>query len=415
MTLVFDEREKLKQEGKPGLHALIVGVSAYPHLPGGTDTTTPDSHNMQQLSSTARTAYMMYRWLVDSKDRLLVPLATIRMLLSPSPGEVATVVVTDPTTGNPLPVDRATRANFEAEANQWRKDSATRKDNCTFFYFAGHGVQSTNKDSVILLENFGDGLGGTLSKTVRTDNLWSGLAPTTALPNMARTQLYFIDACQSLPRSFVTKALMSVPDVFDVDLNAPGDDRHAPVIYATVPGTVAYSLVGAQTLFSQALLNCLNGKAGDRVQEPDGSYMWRVTFGSLIEALRIEFSAVLAKLPATAQTEQKITVGGFTAELASPIVNLSGTPDLDLTIELIPSDSQGVVKLRLVDAANNMVGEPLPSPLTPNPYPVRVKAGFYRVVANIEPPTQPFVGRDDPSDLYPYRPPTGNRKVRVIP
>src|SRR2546422_10325560 len=85
MTLIFDNRANL--QGKPGLHALIAGVSAYPHLPAGTGTPAPDSFGMQQLSSTALSAYKMYRWLEGWQNRLRIPLATCRLLLSPSQDE----------------------------------------------------------------------------------------------------------------------------------------------------------------------------------------------------------------------------------------------------------------------------------------------------------------------------------------
>lgn len=41
MTLIFDKRNEL--QGQPGLHALIAGVSSYPHLLGGTGIPAPES------------------------------------------------------------------------------------------------------------------------------------------------------------------------------------------------------------------------------------------------------------------------------------------------------------------------------------------------------------------------------------
>lgn len=85
MALVFDNRHNL--QGKPGLHALIAGVSRYRHLPGGGGPPAKEDWKLPQLTATALTAYKIYRWLIDRRDRLPKRLATVRLLLSPSDAE----------------------------------------------------------------------------------------------------------------------------------------------------------------------------------------------------------------------------------------------------------------------------------------------------------------------------------------
>src|SRR4051794_1449431 len=86
MTLLFDQRDQL--QGRPGLHALIAGASFYRHLPGGGGAPAEKTYGLKQLSSTALTAYRVYQWILQRKDQLPVPLATVRLLLSPSQAEL---------------------------------------------------------------------------------------------------------------------------------------------------------------------------------------------------------------------------------------------------------------------------------------------------------------------------------------
>ena len=81
MTLLFDQREVLR--GKPGMHALIVGISEYPHL---TQTSAPWL-NLVSNSSGAITGYRISQWLIQHQHQLVAPLATCRLMISPSAEE----------------------------------------------------------------------------------------------------------------------------------------------------------------------------------------------------------------------------------------------------------------------------------------------------------------------------------------
>ena len=50
------------QPGMAGVHALIIGISAYPHLEDGT-APAPDTYGLGQLLSSARTAARVFNWL----------------------------------------------------------------------------------------------------------------------------------------------------------------------------------------------------------------------------------------------------------------------------------------------------------------------------------------------------------------
>jgi hypothetical protein len=123
MSLVFDDSTALT--GKPGLHALIAGVSLYRHLPGGEGPLAAESFGLQQLSSTALSASRVCRWLLDRRAHLSVPLATCRFLASAGEGERAV----EPELAGATP---CTRKSFAAMCREWRTHAASHPDNVTF-------------------------------------------------------------------------------------------------------------------------------------------------------------------------------------------------------------------------------------------------------------------------------------------
>src|SRR6185312_3627841 len=80
MNLVIDNRAALR--GKPGLHALIVGLSRYENLP------EPGKGfgelKLVRLTSAALTGFKIFNWLRQCSDQLQIPISTCRLLLSPS-------------------------------------------------------------------------------------------------------------------------------------------------------------------------------------------------------------------------------------------------------------------------------------------------------------------------------------------
>jgi len=384
--LVFDRRSEL--QGQPGLHALIVGVSAYPHLPGGTGTPAPDSFGMQQLSSSALTAYKMYRWLLERQRNLSVPFATCRLLLSPSPEEAPIKPEL-----NSL-ADSCTLDKFLTAVMDWRSDASSHKDNVTFFYFAGHGVQRSKGDQVLLLEDFGDGIGGTFTKAVNTKNIYNGMVKSITRPNMAQTQLYFVDACTITPSRFKLYEQMETSSVWNIELSGR-DDRRASIFYAAVPGSKAYALKGDQTTFSKALLACLNGAAGES-EEMDGQQRWYVSIHSLARTL----GDYIQESNQTTGAEQEFTLDGMGGDTI--ILSLDSPPLVDFILELDPPEALPFTKIEVWNDKNELIGR-LPAPLNPYPYPGKFPAGIYQIRAIIDPPNPSFVGTSTLRLLTPPR------------
>lgn len=392
MDLIFDRRAEIGDA--PGLHAFIVGVSAYRNLPKGTEPGAPKHMGLRQLSCTAISAYKVYCWLLEHQSSFPVQLATVRMLLSPSPEEIARQPELDSL------VNGATRENFVAAAQEWQTDAAGRPENMTLFYFAGHGAQRTKDDAVLILEDFGEG--GPLEKAVELRNIFQGMAKSDFFPNIAQTQLYFVDACRDFLRPFRRIESPNIADVFMVDLGTE-DYRRAPIFFAAVPGTKAYARIGEQTLFSQALMDCLNNDGGE-YQELEGEEKWCVSVHSLSKALadrNMEINAVFG-------VEQEIVPGGLAQEAI--IYFLPEPPKVKVVLIVDPPEALPVTRVEVLDDAGAPL-PPLPFPLDSNPYLSTLPAGFYTVSAVINPPTLPFV--DFRGRSRPVKPPKFQRTMKV--
>ena len=160
MGLIIDGRAG--HGAKPGVHAFVVGVSDYPFLPAAPAAVQAPHYGIAPLTSAALGAYAFYKWLIDARTELPLPLVTCRLLLAPSTLELAN----DPSVG-PLAAARPGLNNFLTDAAAWRTDASSSADSIAIFYFAGHGVQRNLDDSVLLLEEFGNGVGGPTQIGVR--------------------------------------------------------------------------------------------------------------------------------------------------------------------------------------------------------------------------------------------------------
>ena len=386
MTLVIDNRKKLN--GKPGLHAFIAGVSHYRHLPGGSGVTGKKTYKLNQITVAATSAFRVYEWLKKRSEHLAAPLATVRLLLSPADSEDEI----DET------VDQCTWANFIEEANRWRDDASLSNDDVTFFYFAGHGIIRNKGDSVLLCDDFAQPLRGPLPNVAALGNIFAGLAPPAAKTlQRARKQFYFIDACREFPEQLKDLEKIDIAPVFESELSGV-DDRVAPVFQAAVSGSEAYASAIDQTLFSTALLECLNGLAGEAGPENDeGIVPWRVTTFGLSTVLdeRIEL------LNKRYGTDQKSELVGLPKDI--PIHYLDGPPKVEGILKVIPEDAKALVNVDVLDLKHTTVWQP--DLAHPYPYKGSLTAGSYFVRATIrEPPKPPYIDRT--SDVKPVTPPS---------
>jgi len=389
--------QRANLQGQPGLHALIVGVSAYSNLSKANEPLTPNSLGLRQLSSTTLSAYKIYRWLLDHQNALPVPLASCRLLLSPSALEIAV----EPEI-NDL-ADPATLENFLIQAKNWKKDASSNDDNMTLFYFAGHGAQQSRDDAVLLLEDFGDGIGGPLRNAVDINNIFKGMARSNQFHIIAQKQLYFVDACRDFLSAFRNFEPDDATQVFRIQQSG-ADTRVAPIFYAAAPGTSALAIPGEQTLFSKALIDCLNGDAG-QFEEVEGQERWHVSVHSLCEALQLKIQELNTRFSA----QQEFLPGGWWKDTAICFLNHPPLVEVELKVDPL----EAVPCTRIATLESQGAGLIIPFPLNPHPYRGAWPAGFYTLSAEIVPPAAPYI------NINPFVrqivPPRFSRTMRVIP
>lgn len=397
MTLIIDRRVEL--EGKPGIHALIVGISDYPHLPKDNEPDTPSSFGARNLTSAALTAYEVCKWLTERQDQLSVPLMTCRLMISPSEKE-AEVEQQLSSLATSTSVDK-----FLTAANEWRQDALTDPENVTFFYFAGNGLEVSKTEVVMLFQDFGSGVGPVLRSAVSVNNLFFGMAPLVRQEKIARSQIYFIDTNRVTPEELKHYEVANTTAVFDAE-RLGIDDRRATIFHAASPGGKAYAFKGGQSLFSIALLNCLNGAAAvPGNTDEEGNIQWQVSIHSLADAL----GEILSQMGKRLGVEQGYTVSGIVKDWV--IHYLEGPPLVEVIIEIEPKEAVPFTRIEVLNDAGEQALE-LPVPLSPHPYSVRVPGGFYSFGAKVITDDPRFVDR--PGRMRLVTPPRAIWKVRVV-
>jgi hypothetical protein len=362
-----------KDDG-PGLHVLLVGVSAYTYLNDG-DHQCADTRGLGQIDCAARTAYEIFNWLARPRPELQLrhPLRTCRLLASPSPAELQTA----PQLAHALP---ATFDNLEKAVLAWRKDAATDRAGATLFYFAGHGVQRTRGDSLLLLSEF-LAPGATLKHSVDLSCIYDGMGEPD-FPDMAQTQYYFVDACRTDLPGVQELADRSAPALWDVTLGG-SDERVAPIFHGAGSGQLAYgsTVPGGVSAFGTDLLASLNGGGAERVRCADGTSRWEVTIGTLARSLPL---LVRDANEARARKLRSFGVDKWT-DMDATITVLSDAPTVDCMLQIWPNGAESCASIDLtLGAAPCRLAPPLK-----NPHPFQVKAGGYVLRASVPPDAMP--------------------------
>jgi len=315
MSLVFDRREELG--GRPGTHALVCGVGKYPLAEA-----SPPTRGLGVIAEepiAVPTAERVHSWLVEHADQLAAPLATCRVLLSGNDD------------GNER--QRATLEGFLRAASAWRDDASADRRGMTFCYLVAQGVTRNQSDEVLLLEDFGDRVGGLLRNAIDVASLTRGMAPSRWAPDIARTQLFFVDVVR-LQRSSDWFLGSQATSVFDAPLGETLDDRVAMTFHGSPPVPPVKSALET-TPFSDAVLACLEGRAGEYL--PDGQ--WVVTTTRLARVLQdvlmeqyggyvrpdvrvtgITSTAVVARPDAPPRVPVQVSLAGIDAEYATLVV-----------------------------------------------------------------------------------------------
>lgn len=368
MTLVFDRTAELA--GQPQTHAFLVGVSEYTHLPGMNEPADPATFGLRRLASPALSAWEISRWLVERAD-LFRPLGTIRLLMSPAPEETPKLT---PITGpggvkiEAAGVDPADWTHFVKEALDWQKTASTQRDSVCFFYFSGHGLERAGRP-LITLADFTDPLaGGKLQRSCEViANFVLGMAPTEELPDMARNQFYFVDACRE--QVLNPAGLIAQPGTV-WDALPKNDDRATPVFMASFAGSRALTIRGQPTDFCKGLQEAF-AKGAENVDQQDPKRRWPIDSVSLSTALDNYFERL--------GTGQYAPTTGSTFKRPK-LCWLPGPPPVDFRVIVDPAAAIGVTKLSLTDL-NTRLAKTITASTADHPYQVSMPAGIVELRA----------------------------------
>ncbi len=343
----------------PGTHALVIGVSVYRHvLDAARQSVRGRDFAIEPLDSAARTAHRVASWLLARDyDAPLPPLASLRVLLSPQPGEIDTAAQ-DPRLAN---APAATRANVREALRDFRKACESHRDNHAIVYVIGHGAQITKHGALLLLEDFASD---------DHDNLLDGALDVVdvhqALQNAAaaRQQCWFVDVCRQ--HVDVDRALERLIGGIRLD-KKPGNVEASPLFLAAMSDTQAFALRDGHSLLCDALIWALDDAAAARGPRT-GLGQWHVPFGSLYEVLPQR----VRELALSHGVEQFVEVGG----VANPGVFhvYRDHPQVAVSIVVEPAAAQPLARLDLSDSRRRPVFSSTQWPAT-----TRVRAGLYTI------------------------------------
>lgn len=328
------------------MHALIIGVGAYPHC--GKGASDPLLAQLYPLKEAVRSAVELAQYLVSAPG-LSPRLASVDLLVS---GDA------------PVPegwgeVRRPTRANVEAAFHAWRQRGESHPDNVLVFYFAGHGLQRS--ELLVLPDDIGENPYNPLVSAIDVSLTKIAMSRCTA-----RTQLWLIDACRSAPRELRERLGPIGSSLMDTQPTGYGG-LDSTFLSATTDFQIAHGVPGGLTLFSSAVLHALRGGAA-RLE--DGS--WIIRTGTLQYAinywLRVESEKYKLSPP-----QQCECLGGSGERV---LVRFSEPPPVRVLVDCEPAENLNRVELYLRNHTDDHRRSPAKIP-----WDTEVAAGTWRVGA----------------------------------
>ncbi len=305
----------------------MLGVSAYKHFDGGSEPTARGrTFDMSQLSAAARSASEVAAWMLLTYHNPHAPLASLRVLLSPSAGEEL-----HPGIDAVLPDDAeeyaATLANVEKDLQDFRKACARNKENVAVVYAAGHGVQLSKNGAILLLHDCGaDAHVTELKGSIDLAGVHAGFNH----PETAQTQFWFVDTCRQEPAMAERYETMQAGLTLDT---RPGVARTSPVFLASSTQTAAFARIKGTTLFSEALLA---GLAGSFAAPPDDKTDARHVS---VTQFTTRLADSVQALASVENLEQKVDIGGKPMQAVFHIFETPPEAMVDVTVQ--PSGIEG--------------------------------------------------------------------------
>ena len=313
----------------PGVHAVVVGVGHYRHLPGGSGARYADHEGMVQLSSPPHSAQHIAKWLFDTyHDDQALPLRSVHMLVSKKGGAADFSHQHCPA----VTVPQATHADVETAVLDWFDRGDGSSENLMLFYFCGHGI-SAGDQHTLLCTDFGKNRLNPFKGAIDFTDFHLGMGQ-----SKADSQIFFVDACRTISHNLLEQASFRGEPMIPGNLTLV--PRRAPVFRSAQPGEKAFGLPGKPSAFAQALALAFKGGAWDKV---DGD--WVVCTSMLRRALERQIKRVMRAFP----TYQADVAGDAEATMTikypagAPVVpvDLGGRPDTDHSLLELAYEAAG--------------------------------------------------------------------------
>jgi hypothetical protein len=372
-VLVVDNRAAIGDDN-PGLHALLIGLSDYPHLSHKGDPNPNTPFGFFKVQGPAASALALAEWLAaaDAEGILAQKLKTLRLLWLPSAAEKAT--------SSPIAVAAGTAVDAASARNaivDWRNDCRSHPENVALFYFGGHGINASADDVYLAMGDIGapGDSPSEVSRCICVQNIFKAMAPSAVQMNMALTQFYFIDTCRTID---------AVIDDVSADLKIGGNrltsndadaKRIAPIYFAADSGDPAFADSASGTRFGNALLSALkNSASADAQLDANNNLVYAVNTDSLRLAIK---NAMGQELPVKGHAK------------SADLVWRRTPPAIQVFVEVRPADRAGEIRIDVINVDQGSLLHRI-DPFDATAFPVPATVGRYRLEACWRDPARPF-------------------------
>jgi hypothetical protein len=237
----------------PGTHVLIVGISDYLHLLGGTEPRSDIAEGMGQLDAPVNSARALANWFLDEFENDSRPLASLALVLS----DRTPVVYQHRKSQRHEAVPSGEIGDVAKAIDNWVTRASSNEQNQTVFFFCGHGVSSG--EPVLLLRDFGAVRNNRFDGALNLNDFVGAMQ--TMVPEY---QLFLIDACR-VPTG-LAKAAMDTKVRLGRGCLAPrdlgqrgGTPAKQSIHHAASALSPSYGRIKGVSLYTEALLQALRG------------------------------------------------------------------------------------------------------------------------------------------------------------
>jgi Caspase domain len=339
--LIFEEKGKADVAG---VHAIVIGIGHYRHLPGGLadETQLPEVPPIAQLTAPPHSARAMANFFFDTyHGDPAHPLSSLSVLIAEKdPKPYKHLLVPDRNIAD------ATIANLRAAVRAWKQRGDRNEDNLLIFYICCHGISSGIQHTLIASDFAKDGE-KLFTRAIDLTELHRGMGQC-----KAKAQVYFIDACRVMTPKLLEEEYKGDPIVEADGSVAP---RSSPIFKSSLSGDATWSLRDQPSPFAQSIGKAYLGGAWRREQG-----RWLVCSTLLKTAMQHQIKRILwqfPRFPSDIDRDNDVTlILKYPKDGQEPLVPLDvlcapGDANLTVRLELLRTGAAAPLKIPSRDPA----------------------------------------------------------------